>query len=199
MKSLKMKQPSFLLLLTFSIVTYSKTQNTIKESDYRISKSYANERKMKFSQSMKNMGVQLENEYFYHLRMGWLFYLDKKFRNSVNHYTKAISLRPNSINATLGKAESLARLGLDEDAINLLYIINKKSPSHLQTGMRLIDLLVKQSKEDDAYVVAEELYTFYPENLQVLRGLVKLSKSLKKDKYDLYKKELDLIVPPVKI
>lgn len=196
-----MKVPYFLLLLTFSLVAFSQTdaQQRLRDSDYHTAQSYKYERQKKYSLAIKSMGVQNKKQYFYHLRLGWLLFLDQKYRNSINHYVEALKLKPNSVNAAQGKVNALIALGLEDDAVNALQKLHKKNNVNLQISMMLAKLLIKKGKTYDAYVVALQAYENYPENLIVLKSLMKSTQILGLKDYSLYKMEFELIVPPEKM
>ena len=73
------------------------------------SDSYVNEYTRKYSEAIGNLTrLNDDNSYEVNLRMGWLYYLNKSYSQSVTHYQKAAAAKPYAIEAKLGLVKPLS-------------------------------------------------------------------------------------------
>ena len=87
------------ITLTLSISTYSKDL-TFKELQKAYSKSYNFETLEKYEDAILHLKPIIEsypNAYTVNYRLGWLYYLNGKFTNSLTHLKKAALVYPSSI------------------------------------------------------------------------------------------------------
>lgn len=107
-----LKKIKKLILFTFVIVAVSQisaTNNTSAGSDNDLQKafkeSYAYEKNQQYSNAISVLkNVYADNVYEINLRLGWLYYLNKQYDESVYYYQKAIDLMPYCIEAKFGIA-----------------------------------------------------------------------------------------------
>lgn len=71
------------------------------------------------------------------LRLGWLYYLAGTYDRSVQHYRRAIELKPLSIEARLGLAFPLAALGNMDELLDNYQAILAIDPQHALTNYRI--------------------------------------------------------------
>lgn len=111
-----LKKIKKLLLLTFVIVVVSQISamsNTDASSDGDLQKafkeSYAYEKNQQYSNAISVLkNVYDEKMYEINLRLGWLYYLNNQYDESVYYYQKAVNLMPNCVEAKFGIVYPLA-------------------------------------------------------------------------------------------
>lgn len=107
-----LKKIKKLILLTFVIVVASQIsamENSSVGSENDLQKafkeSYAYEKSQQYGNAISVLkNVYADNVYEINLRLGWLYYLDKQYDESVYYYQKAIDLIPNCVEAKFGIA-----------------------------------------------------------------------------------------------
>lgn len=107
-----LKKIKKLILLTFVIVVVSQISamsetDAGKDDDLQkaFKESYEFEKNQQYSNAINVLkNVYADNVYEINLRLGWLYYLNKQYDESVYYYQKAIDLIPNCIEAKFGIA-----------------------------------------------------------------------------------------------
>ena len=105
-----------LLFLAFVLVVLSqisaKSSTDVGPGDdmqKAFKESYAFEKKSEYGSAIEAIKkVYDENVYEVNLRLGWLYYLNKQYDESVSYYEKAITLMPNAIEPKFGITQPLA-------------------------------------------------------------------------------------------
>ena len=65
--------------------------------------SYNEETKKNYAEAISDiMPFYAESNYETNLRIGWLYYLARNYTASQNYYTRAVNIRPNSVEAKFG-------------------------------------------------------------------------------------------------
>ncbi|AEH44024.1 Tetratricopeptide TPR_1 repeat-containing protein [Thermodesulfatator indicus DSM 15286] len=163
-----MKKVLFTLVLTFFLMGSSALALNVQQA-FRDSYRYE---KMASYQDAIDALLPVYQKYpkFYlvNLRLGWLYYLAGKYRNSIDYYEKALSIKPSSFEALLGlslpymaqknwpKVEELMRRLIREDTYN--YYGN----------LRLAIALRLQNKADHAERVMRKMLQRYPTSVLFL-------------------------------
>jgi tetratricopeptide (TPR) repeat protein len=114
------------------------------------------------------------NGYTVNLRMGWLFYLNGNYNNSVAHYEVAGSAAPAALEPRLGRLLPLLAQGRWADAESLAYQIVSVDHYSYYGNLRLIIALRMQKKFDAAYQLAQKMVRVYPTDLHYLVELALL-------------------------
>jgi tetratricopeptide (TPR) repeat protein len=70
--------------------------------------SYASEADGKYGDAVDLLKASYTDNYEFNLRLGWLFYSDKKYAGSETYYQKATQSKPGSMEALTGLANALA-------------------------------------------------------------------------------------------
>jgi len=101
---------AFVIIVIFQISARSSTDvGPDNDTQKAFKESYAYEKKGEFGSAIDVLKrVYDENLYEINLRLGWLYFANKQYDESVIYYNRAISLMPNSIEAKFGLAASLA-------------------------------------------------------------------------------------------
>jgi len=118
------------------------------------------------------------NGYTVNLRLGWLYYLSKKYSNSIFHYKKAIKVIPYSVEAKLGLTLPLLAQGKYSSVERLCYQILNQDFYNYYGNLRLVYVLRKQKKYDLAEKIINKMLYLYPTdtNLLLELGILKFEK-----------------------
>ncbi len=118
------------------------------------------------------------NGYTVNLRLGWLYYLSKKYSNSIFHYKKAIKVIPYSVEAKLGLTLPLLAQGKYSSVERLCYQILNQDFYNYYGNLRLVYVLRKQKKYDLAEKVINKMLYLYPTDTNFLLelGILKFEK-----------------------
>lgn len=180
---------SYLLIFSFSI-------SAKESSNKKIVESYRFEQNKNYKLAIQRMLQVSEKKYFYNLRLGWLFYLSKQYRNSFSFYNEALKFHYKSISAALGASYAHTALGNFNDAAILLEKSYKVNSGNKIIGLRLVSIYFKLFSWKKSIKVLNVLYESFPENIAVLESLIiahKNIKDLKKEKY--FSQKLLLVHP----
>jgi tetratricopeptide (TPR) repeat protein len=127
--------------------------------------SYAFERAGDFSHAMERMVQvfkQSPSDYFVNLRLGYLFYTLKKYKNSADHYERAVQLNTASIEPLLGLTQVYLASETYDKVIKACSSILQKDPRNYTALQRLItsEIRLKDYAHADAH--AGEALKLYP-------------------------------------
>lgn len=160
-----------LLLLTLSLAFSSEEFENIKTHYF---KSYDYEQVGKYSEAIKVLSPlykKYSNGYTINLRFGWLFYLDKKYNDSIKYYKKASLLNTYALNPKLG----LVRVYLDtynySDAESVAQELLKIDYYNYYANLFMIKALIGQKKYDTALEAINKMLAIYPTNVAYLEQL----------------------------
>ena len=106
--------------------------------------------------------------YTVNLRLGWLYYLWGKYRNSIEHYQIAMEVAPYSVEARLGYMLPLLAQGRYAEVEKVAYQILKTDYYNYYANLRLAYALRMQKKYDLASEVARKMLVLYPTDVQFL-------------------------------
>ncbi|MDB5012804.1 MAG: hypothetical protein JWQ25_1006 [Daejeonella sp.] len=100
----------YCIVLLASISTYSYAQSDAAlQRAFR--NSYANENKKDYQAAIADVAPYYsEGSYEVNIRLGWLNYVNKNYNASQNYYSRAVNLKPNSIEAKFGYVKPLSFL-----------------------------------------------------------------------------------------
>jgi len=113
------------------------------------------------------------NGYTVNLRLGWLFYLLKKYNNSEFHYRKAIKAIPTSIEAKLGLTLPLTAEEKWKETEEVIYQILKTDYYNYYGNLRLCYVLEKEKKYPLMQAVSLKMLAIYPTSVPYLTYLAK--------------------------
>lgn len=171
MEILKLKLVlSLILVMFFSSVARSqdaaKLINAFKES-------YAHENTADYQKSIDVLkSVYDASSYELNLRLGWLFYLNGFFTESIAYYNKAITLLPYSIEPRFGIVYPLAAMGNWEQVIGHYKQILTADPNNSIANFRVGTIYYNREDYTSAHKHLEKVVNLYPFELD---GLVMLA------------------------
>ncbi|WP_457641203.1 tetratricopeptide repeat protein [Persephonella sp.] len=173
-------------LVTFLLIFYTAfglSYEDIKNSYYH---SYQYEKSGSFEDAIKSL-IPVYNKYpdgyTVNLRLGWLYYLNKKYANSIYHYEKAVKVAPYSIEAKLGYTLPLLAQSRYADVEKVCYQILNTDFYNYFGNLRLSFVLRMQKKYDLAEKVINKMLVIYPTDVNFLLelGLLRFSTGKKED------------------
>lgn len=136
-----------------------------------ILESYAAEGEGRTPQAIEKM-VRLfngaPNDYFINFRLGWLFYLDKKYTNSANHYASAARIEPGSVEARLGQTLALLAAGDYGRVVEVSRDLLKLDPKNYLGQQRMIQAYLRLKDYSNAAVQAYNALKSYPSDVVFL-------------------------------
>ena len=111
------------------------------------------------------------NGYTLNLRLGYLFMLNRNFKNSIKYYQKAISLAPNSLEAKLGLNKVYLQMQEFSKALILSYEILKIDYYNYYANLYAITSLIAQKKYKNALNLVNKMLYIYPTDILFLEKL----------------------------
>jgi len=165
------------LILIFGAILYSFSfaldYQSIKNA---YQKSYLYEKVGDYKDAIRALMPVYEaypDGYTVNLRLGWLYYLWGKYKNSIFHYRKAIRAIPTSVEAKLGLTLPLIAQQNWSEAEKVLYQILKIDYYNYYGNLRLCNVLEGEKKYSLVQSVAIKMLTVYPTSVPFLIYLAK--------------------------
>jgi len=159
------------LLLNISLLFSSAEFEDIKSQYF---KSYDYEQMQKYGEAIKVLSPlykKYPKGYTLNLRFGWLFYLDKKYNDSIKYYKKASLINPYALDPRLG----LIRVYLDtysfKKAEQVSYELLKIDYYNYYANLYVIKALIAQKKYDIATEIINKMLALYPTEISYLEQL----------------------------
>jgi len=182
------------LFMLITLPAFSLDYEDIKRAYYR---SYQYEKAGDYENAIKALSFvynEYPDSYTVNLRLGWLYYLAKKYANSLFHYGKAIKVAPYSIEAKLGYTLPLLAQSKYKDVEKVCYQILNTDYYNYYGNLRLSYALRGQKKYKIVSEVAYKMLTIYPTDVNFLTELALAQFYLgnKKEAYRLFKEILIL-------
>lgn len=145
----------FLKLCFICMITVSVHAQDYAKISSVFGESYAFEAQQKYDNAIKAvMKVYDEKSYEINLRLGWLYYKNGNFTESVTHYTKAITIMPYSIEPRWGIVLPLTALNKQDDLLTQYQKILVINPDNSIASYR-IGMIYFEKKN---YVSAEKYF-----------------------------------------
>ena len=188
MKNLKMKVIKSalhgfgILMLTMSLNSSAWALSV--ESQAIVHESYTLESQGQIEQSIKKMqkvAFTYPDDYFVNYRLGWLFSVSKKYRNSIESYEKAAALSPESIEPWLGM--SAIYVGLLDYPITVKMCIEvlKRDAAHYVATQRFIYAAIRMKDFQAVNNRAEMALKLFPSDVVLLEQKAFALKNLGKN------------------
>ena len=167
------------LIIIFNLLTIFAFSLNIKDAYL---KSYNYEKMGSYSDAIKVLipvNKKYPNSYTVNLRLGWLFFLNKRYKNAIQHYKKALLAIPSSIEANLGLIKCyLANEDL-KNAIKIGGIILKIDYYNYYGNYYLSLALIRNKDYAIALNLVNKMLSLYPTSVLFLEELAKI-KSVEK-------------------
>ena len=114
------------------------------------------------------------NGYTLNLRLGWLFYLSKKYQNALDHYKKASLVAPYSIEAKLGIMRTYLAAGDYDNALKVGDVVLKSDYYNYYGNYYEISALIAKNELNTALKLTNKMLSFYPTSILFLVELGKI-------------------------
>jgi len=157
-----MKSIYILIVFLFASNVYGMTDKEIQEA---YEKSYKYEKAENYNDAIKSIipvFKEYPDTYTVNLRLGWLYYLNKKYANSLENYTSAIKVLPASLEAKLGYILPLLGQERYQKAEEEAFIIIKTDHYNYYGNLRFAYALRMQKKYDEAEKINLKMLAIYP-------------------------------------
>ncbi len=153
-----------MVTLIIAELTYEEIKKAY-ESSYRYE---AVQNYEKAIHSLMPVYNEYPNGYTVNLRLGWLYYLWGKYRNSLEHYRKAMEVLPYSVEAKLGYMLPLMAQGKFSEVEKVAYQILQMDYYNYYANLRLAYALRMQKKYKLALEVCNKMLAVYPTDVSFL-------------------------------
>ena len=166
-----MKKFGVSLLTIFSIFSstaFALDNENIQDAYY---KSYIYEQLQDNNKAIDALTVvaQIYPEgYTVNLRLGWLYYLNKNYANSLHHYSQAMKAFPNSIEAKLGYTYPLLAQDKYDQVESIVNKVLQADYYNYFGNLTMVYVLRKQEKYDLAESICKKMLTLFPTNTSFL-------------------------------
>lgn len=145
---------------------FCSMQHTIAQTDKTasaFSASYVQEQKKNYDSAIAVLQKVFDaKSYELNLRMGWLYYEAKQYKESMNYYKAAIDLMPYSIEAKFGYVYPAAALGDMNDVITQYNNILAIDPQNSVANYRMGYIYYDKKDYANAYKYFEKVVNLYP-------------------------------------
>ncbi|MBL7979779.1 MAG: tetratricopeptide repeat protein [Bacteroidetes Order II. Incertae sedis bacterium] len=135
----RFKLTSFICLIGFFYLFTSVNNLYAQDVQQAFKSSYTAENNKDYASAITSLRRVYSNTYEMNLRLGWLYYLDGKYQESISYYEKCIQQMPMSIEARLGYVQPAYALEKWNDMLNQYLAILQIDPNHskanYQTGV----------------------------------------------------------------
>jgi len=121
------------------------------------------------------------DDYTLNLRFGWLFFLKKKYNDSIRYYQHATLVKPYALEPKLGLARTYLTIYSFEDAENVCEHILKIDNHNYYANLYLVKALIAQKKYTLALEMVNKMLVLYPTNVTFLEQLARVY-SIQKNK-----------------
>jgi tetratricopeptide (TPR) repeat protein len=135
------------------------------ESQTQLSASYSDEAQGLIHAAVEKMAMVFKAEpgdYLVNLRLGWLFFLEKKYKNSLDHYTRAAYQAPYSVEPLLGLSQTLLAAEEYARALETCKLILKLDPGSYLGHQRTVQAQIKLKQFANAVDTSTQALLTYP-------------------------------------
>lgn len=149
-----------LMLVMAMFNTFGQNQTSRQSSFY---KSYEYEKSSNYLSAIKELStIYKPEDYFVNIRMGWLYYLQKQYAESIKFYEKAITLKPYAIEAKFGLIKPLSATENWEKVKNQYLQILKIDPQNTVASYWLGVIYYNRKDYQNAVKLFEKVVNLYP-------------------------------------
>lgn len=153
---------TIILLITYFAITNALAQD--KASPVKaFSESYTHEKSGDYTKAIESIKkVYATDSYEMNIRLGWLYYEAKNYKESMVYYNRAIQLMPLSIEAKLGYAYPAYAVGNKDAVITKYKEILTIDPNNYYGNYRLGLLYYEKNDFANAHKHFEKIINLYP-------------------------------------
>jgi tetratricopeptide (TPR) repeat protein len=157
-----------LTLFLFPLIVFSLNYEEIKKAYWQ---SYLYEKIGDYKNAIRVLMPVYEaypNGYTVNLRLGWLYYLLGKYKNSIYHYKKADKVIPSSVETKLGLSLPLMAQQRWNESEQILYRVLSIDFYNYYGNLRLCKVLEKEKKYKQQLTIALKMLAIYPTSVPFL-------------------------------
>lgn len=173
------------LLLSFSFsLLFSAAQDNEKIKQYYF-KSYDYEQMGKYEEAIKVLSPiykKYPKGYTLNLRLGWLFYLNKKYADSIKYYKKASLVNMYALDPKLGMISVYLVIQKYKEAEMVAQELLKTDFYNYYANLYMTQALIAQEKYQVATEIINKMLALYPTDITYLEQLAIVYK-ITKNKY----------------
>ena len=159
------------LIILFAVFLFAFSNKDIQQIYY---KSYNYEKMGDYKDAIKVL-IPLYNKfpkgYTINLRLGWLFYLDKKYANAIKHYQAASLIIPSSVEPKLGLMRIYLATNNYKDALNIGNLLLREDYYNYYGNYYEILALKGVKDYKNAIKLANKMLNLYPTSVLFLNSL----------------------------
>lgn len=149
-----------LFLLVFAAQLRAQTNAVLQKAFHN---SYTNELNKNYVAAIADIyPYYSENNYEITIRLGWLNYLNKNYTASQTYYQKAITLKPNSVEAKFGYVKPLSFLQSWDKVLEQYLAILKIDPQNTQANYWGGVIYYNRKQYEPAIKLFRAVVTLYP-------------------------------------
>ncbi len=155
-----MKKAIFVLLIAAAITAYGQQEEALQKA---FADSYRYEQQTDYRAAVAALQEAYQpDSYEINLRLGWLYYLQGDYPQSLKHYKVAMTLLPYSIEARLGYVLPLAAMGNWNEVVGIYESILQTDPQNTLANYRLGVIYYERGEYGRAKTYAEKVVNLYP-------------------------------------
>jgi len=162
-----------IILLLLSVTLLFSAQKSKKIDEYYF-KSYDYEQMGKYAEAIKVISPlykKYPKGYTLNLRLGWLFYLNKKYANAIKYYKRASLINMHAIDPKLGMISVYLVTQKYNDAEMVAQELLKTDFYNYYANLYMIKALIAQQKYKVATNVINKMLALYPTDIKYLEQL----------------------------
>lgn len=152
------------VLFIIAFISYNcKDRQSDKLSAFTKSIGYESEKKFDLALSeMEKIKDNLADDYFTNLRLGWLYYNNKKYQESIKFYNKAFSLSNNkSVEALLGLTYPYDALSKTDEIISIYKKVLEIDNNNYTANLKLAIIYYYKANYQTAKSFLDKIYPMY--------------------------------------
>jgi len=134
--------------------------------------------------------------YTLNLRLGYLFYMNKKYANAISYYQKASLILPSSFEPKLGMMKVYLTTGENDKVIQIGYSLMKINYYDYYANLYTLQALKNKQNYKDALAIASKMLTIYPTDITYLVNLAKIYEIINPEyAKEIYQKSILILDP----
>jgi len=166
-----------LFTILFVIITALGASEEFDSVKRNYFKSYDYEQMGKYEEAIKALSPlynKYPKGYTLNLRFGWLFFIDKKYKDAQKHYTKASLANPYALDPRLGLIRVYLATASYKEAEQSAYKLLKIDYYNYYANIYITQALIGERKFDIAHQIVLKMLALYPTDIAYLEllGLV---------------------------
>ena len=185
-----------LILLFFITLSFATDDFESIKNDYF--KSYDYEQMGKYKEAIKVLAPlykKYPKGYTLNLRLGWLFYLDKKYSNAIKYYKKASLINGYALDPKLGLINVYLTTERFKEAEVVAYELLKVDYYNYYANFYMVKALIAQAKYKTATKIINKMLALYPTDIKYLEQLAVVYKITKNPYLDRLYEDILILDP----